>query len=169
MVHFVGLFEPIDGSFVVADVEILRRDVERVEVQGEPGFLNPAGLPVPCRQDVVVNRQGEVHWIDFGKPIDSEPTRRRPCLILQNDAFNASAISTVVVVMITSNLRLGQAFGNVTLRKGEAGLRRKSVVNVSQIATVDRSVLNGRIGTLSRRRLDQVLGGVYSLLNPVAL
>jgi len=116
-----------------------------------------------------VNRQGEVHWIDFGKPIGSEPARRRPCLIVQNDAFNASAISTVVVVMITSNLRLGQAFGNVTLRKGEAGLRQKSVVNVSQIATVDRSVLNGRIGTLSRRRLDQVLGGVYSLLNPVAL
>jgi mRNA interferase MazF len=117
----------------------------------------------------VVIRQGEVHWIDFGKPIGSEPARRRPCVIVQNDAFNASAISTVVVVMITSNLRLGQAFGNVTLRKGEAGLRRKSVVNISQIATVDRSVLNGRIGALSRRRLDEVIGGVYSLLNPVAL
>jgi mRNA interferase MazF len=90
-------------------------------------------------------------------------------VIVQNDAFNASAISTVVVVMITSNLRLGQAFGNVTLRKGEAGLRRKSIVNISQIATVDRSVLNGRIGTLSRRRLDEVLGGVYSLLTPVAV
>jgi mRNA interferase MazF len=78
-------------------------------------------------------------------------------------------ISTLVVVMITSNLRLGKAFGNVTLRKGEAGLRRKSVVNVSQIVTVDRTVLDGRIGILSRRRLDEVLGGVYSLLNPVAL
>jgi mRNA interferase MazF len=117
----------------------------------------------------VVIRQGEVHWIEFGKPIGSEPARRRPCVIVQNDAFNASAISTVVVVMITSNLRLGQAFGNVTLRKGEAGLRRKSVANVSQIATVDRSVLNGRIGVLSRRRLDEVLRGVYSLLNPVVL
>ena len=114
-------------------------------------------------------RQGEVHWIDFGKPIASEPARRRPCVIAQNDAFNASTISTVVVVMITSNLRLGQAFGNVTLRKGEAGLRRKSIVNVSQIATVDRSVLDGRIGVLNRRRLDEVLGGIYSLLNPVAL
>jgi mRNA interferase MazF len=117
----------------------------------------------------VVIRQGEVHWIDFGKPIGSEPARRHPGVIVQNDAFNASTISTVVVVMITTNLRLGQAFGNVILRKGEAGLRRKSVVNVSQIATVDRTVLDGRIGILSRRRLDEVLGGVYSLLNPVTL
>jgi mRNA interferase MazF len=116
-----------------------------------------------------VIRQGEVHWIDFGKPIGSEPARRRPCVIVQNDAFNASTISTVVVVLITSNLRLGQAFGNVTLKKGEAGLKRKSVVNISQVATVDRNVLKGRIGTLSRRRLDEVLGGVYSLLTPVAL
>ena len=114
-------------------------------------------------------RQGEVHWIDFGKPIGSEPARRRPAVIVQNDAFNVSTISTVVVVMLTSNLRFGQAFGNVTLRKGEAGLRRKGVVNISQIATVDRTVLNGRIGILSRRRLDEVLGGVYCLLNPVAL
>jgi mRNA interferase MazF len=107
--------------------------------------------------------------MDFGKPIGSEPARRRPCVIVQNDAFNASAISTVVVVIITANLRLGQAFGNVTLRKGEAGLRRKSVVNISQIATVDRSVLDGKIGTLSRRRLDEVIEGVYSLLHPVTL
>jgi mRNA interferase MazF len=90
-------------------------------------------------------------------------------LIVQNDTFTASAISTVVVVMVTSNLRLGQAFGNVTLRKGEAGLRRKSVFNIPPIATVDRSVLDGRIGALGRRRLDEVLSGIYSLLNPVAL
>jgi mRNA interferase MazF len=115
----------------------------------------------------VVIRQGEVYWIDFGKPTGSRPARCRPCVIVQNDAFNESAISTVVVVMLTSNLRLGQAFGNVTLRKGEAGLKNKNVVNISQIATVDRTVLDGRIGNLSRRRLDEVLGGVYSLLNPV--
>jgi len=114
-----------------------------------------------------VIRQGEVHWVDLGDPRGSEPAHRRPCVIVQNDAFNASRISTVVVAILTSNLRLGQAFGNVTLRKGEAGLPRRSVANISQLATVDRSMLDGRIGKLSRRRLDEVLLGIYALLRPV--
>jgi mRNA interferase MazF len=112
-------------------------------------------------------RQGEVHWVDFGNPKGSEPGFRRPCVIVQNDAFNASRISTVVVAAITANLRLGEAFGNVTLRKGEAGLRSRSVVNISQITTVDRDMLDGRLGKLSRRRLGQVLDGVYGQLHPV--
>jgi mRNA interferase MazF len=111
--------------------------------------------------------QGEVHWVDFGKPKGSAPAYRRPCVIVQNDAFNASRISTVVIAVITSNLRLRHAFGNVTLRKGEAGLSRRSVVNVSQLATVDRSVLAGRIGRLSRRRLGEVLRGIFGVLTPV--
>jgi mRNA interferase MazF len=86
---------------------------------------------------------------------------------VQNDAFNASRIATVVVASITTNPRLAAAFGNVLLREGEAGLRGVSVVNVSQIATVDRSMLCGRIGKLSRRRLAEVLGGIDSLLHPV--
>jgi len=105
--------------------------------------------------------------VDFGKPKGSEPAFRRPCVIVQNDAFNASRIPTVVVAAITTNLRLGQAFGNVTLRKGEAGLSKRSVVNISQIATVDRSALDGRIGKLTRRRLGEVLQGVDALLRPV--
>ena len=111
--------------------------------------------------------QGEVHWVDLGDPRGSESAHRRPCMIVQNDAFNFSRISTVVVVILTSNLRLGQAFGNVTLRKGEAGLPRRSVANISQLATVDRTLLDGRIGKLSRRRMDEVLRGVYTLLRPV--
>lgn len=114
----------------------------------------------------MVISQGEVHWVDFGDPQGSEPGYRRPCVIVQNDAFNASRISTVMVAVITSNLRLADAFGNVLLRKGEAGLARRSVVNISQVATVDRSTLSGRIGTLSGRRLNEVLGGIYALLNP---
>jgi mRNA interferase MazF len=111
--------------------------------------------------------QGEIHWVDFGEPKGSEPGFRRPCVIVQNNAFNASRISTVVVVVITSNLKLGQAFGNLTLHKGEAGLRGKSVVNISEIATVDRSMLDGRIGALSRTRFNAVLQGVYALLKPL--
>jgi len=115
----------------------------------------------------MVISQGEVHWVDFGTPKGSGPGYKRPCVIVQNDAFNTSRISTVVVAIITSNLRLAQAFGNVLLRKGEAGLSRRSVVNISQIATVDRSMLIGRVGKLSGPRLHEVLGGIYALLNPV--
>ena len=111
--------------------------------------------------------QGEIHWVDFGKRAGSAPAHRRPCVVVQNDAFNASRISTVVVAAVTSNLRLGQAFGNVTLRRGEAGLPRRCVVNISQLATVDRTLLGGRIGKLSRRRLDEVLQGIYTLVRPV--
>ncbi len=117
----------------------------------------------------MVISQGELHWIHLGVPKGSEPAYRRPCVVVQNDAFNASRIPTVVVASVTSNLRLAQAFGNVALRKGEAGLSRKSVVNVSQIVTVDRSMLDGRIGKLRHRRLGQVLQGIYGLLHPVEL
>ena len=111
--------------------------------------------------------QGEIHWVDLGSSKGSGPAYRRPCVIIQNDAFNSSRISTVVVAIVTSNLMLGQAFGNVTLRKGEAGLRRRSVVNISQLATLDRSALSGRIGKLSRHRLGEVLQGIHGLLRPV--
>lgn len=113
--------------------------------------------------------QGEVHWVDFGKPKGSAPAYRRPCVIVQNDTFNASPIATVVIAVITSNLTLRHAFGNVALRKGEAGLPRRSVVNVSQLATVDRTVLAGRIGKLSRRRLGEVLHGIHAVLTPVEI
>ena len=115
----------------------------------------------------MVVTQGEVFWVDFGIPKGSEPGFRRPCIVIQNNAFNASRISTVVVASITGNLRLGQAFGNVTLRKGEAGLAKRSVVNISQIATVDRSMLDGCIGALSRARFNEVLQGIYALLRPI--
>jgi len=113
--------------------------------------------------------QGEVHWVDFGRPRGSEPGYRHPCVIVQNDAFNASRIPTVVVAAITSNLRLGEAFGNVMLRKGEGGLPQRSVVNISQLATVDCSMLAGRLGRLGAVRLQEILRGIYALLEPVQL
>jgi mRNA interferase MazF len=116
----------------------------------------------------VVISQGEVYWVDFGKPKGSTPGFRRPCLVIQNDSFNRSAISTTVVAALTSNLRLGQSIGNVTLRKGEAGLSKRSVVNISQLTTVDRSMLTRRIGRLSSQRLREILLGIYALLEPVA-
>lgn len=111
----------------------------------------------------MVVRQGEVYWLRFGGG-GSEPAGRRPAVVVQHDRFNRSAIATTVVAAVTSTLRLAAAPGNVRLRKGEAGLPRPSVVNVSQLRTVDKSRLVDRVGSLGPRRLDQVLSGVGLVL-----
>ncbi len=85
---------------------------------------------------------------------------------MQNNVFNRSRIDTVVVCVITSNLKRAKAPGNVLLNRGEAGLPKRSVVNVSQVFTVDKRDLQGRIGTLSPTRVRQVLDGMYLLLEP---
>ena len=85
---------------------------------------------------------------------------RRPAVVVQHDRFNQSAISTTVVAAVTSNLRLALMPGNVRLRAGEAGLPKPSVVNVSQLMTVDRDRLRERIGALSKVRVDEVLEGL---------
>lgn len=108
-------------------------------------------------------RQGEVYWLNFGKTEGSEPAGRRPALIVQHDRFNRSAISTTVVAAVTSNLRLAAMPGNVRLRRGEAGLLLSSVVNISQLRTIDRSRLDERIGILGPARLREVLRGIALL------
>lgn len=85
---------------------------------------------------------------------------------MQNNVFNRSRIDTVVVCVLTSNVKRAQAPGNVLLDKGEAGLPKRSVVNVSQVFTVDKRDLHGKIGALSSRRMRQVLDGMYLLLEP---
>jgi mRNA interferase MazF len=111
----------------------------------------------------MVIQQGEVYWLQFGAIEGSAPAGRRPALIVQHDRFNRSAISTTVVAAITSNVRLGAMPGNVRLRKGEAGLPRPSVVNVSQIRTIDRTRLGNRVGLLGRSRMQDVLRGLALL------
>lgn len=106
-------------------------------------------------------RQGEVYWIDFG------PANRHPCVVVQSDVFNRSAISTTVVCVITSNLRRAMAPGNVALRKGEANLAKASVVNVSQVATVDKLDLAERIGKLAPATVDAVRSGLQLLFDRV--
>jgi len=104
-------------------------------------------------------RQGEVYWLRFqGK--GSEPSGRRPAVVVQHDRFNRSAIQTTVVAAITSNLMLAAMPGNVRLRRGEANLPRPSVVNVTQIRTVDRESLTERIGAVSPARIREVLQGL---------
>ena len=114
----------------------------------------------------MVVSQGDVFWVELGEPSGSAPGYRHPHVVIQNDAFNRSAIRTIVVCSVNSNLKLGAAPGNVTLRKGEAGLTKQSVVNISQIYTVDKSDLVKRIGSLSPKRVTEVLAGVHLLVEP---
>jgi mRNA interferase MazF len=114
---------------------------------------------------MVIN-QGDVYWVDLDEPSGSGPGYRHPHVIIQNNVFNRSRLNTVVVCVLTSNLKRAKAPGNVLLEKGEANLPKQSVVNVSQIFTVDKRNLVERIGTLSRKRVRQILDGVSLLLEP---
>ena len=105
-------------------------------------------------------RQGDVYWLDFGPSSGSAPAERHPCVVVQSDVFNRSRIATVVVCVITSNMDRAVAPGNVVLRKGDAGLPRPSVVNVSQVVTVDKIDLEERVGRLRGSALESVLAGL---------
>jgi mRNA interferase MazF len=104
-----------------------------------------------------------VYWLDFGPATGSAPAEQHPCVIVQNDIFNRSAIQTSVVCLITSNLTRANAPGNVLLKKGEANLPKASVVNVSQILTVDKSELVECSGTLSGAAVGAVRDGLHLL------
>lgn len=108
--------------------------------------------------------RGEVWWADLPEPTASEPGFRRPVLILQSDDFNCSCINTVIVATITSNTKLAAAPGNVRLPKRSAKLGRESVVNVSQIVTLDKSFLSERVGRLQAPKLREVEEGVRLVL-----
>lgn len=110
--------------------------------------------------------QGDLYWIDLDEPSGSEPAYRRPHVVVQNNLFNASRIRTVVVCALTSNLKRARAPGNVLLESGEGGLPRQSVVNVSQIFTVDKGALTERIGNLTRERVSQIVEGINLVLEP---
>jgi len=115
----------------------------------------------------MVIQQGEVFWVDLGEPSGSEPGYLHPHVVIQNNIFNQSAIGTVMVCAITSNLRRADAPGNVLLAKGEAKLPKRSVVNVSQVFTVDKTSLHKRIGALSAEKLHEVLEGIRLLIEPM--
>ncbi|HEX4949520.1 MAG TPA: type II toxin-antitoxin system PemK/MazF family toxin [Blastocatellia bacterium] len=114
----------------------------------------------------MVIQQGEVFWVDLGDPIGSAPGYRHPHVVIQNNLFNHSRMNTVVVCALTSNLKRANAPGNVLLQEGDAGLPKRSVVVVSQIFTVDKSQLDEYIGTLSAKRVRQILDGIRLLTEP---
>lgn len=113
----------------------------------------------------MVMQRGELWWASLREPIGSGPGYRRPLLVLQSDDFNASPIRTTICAVVTSNLRLAQAPGNVRLARRAAGLPRDSVVNVSQLITVDKDALTARIGRLPAEALRDVEAGIRLVLS----
>jgi mRNA interferase MazF len=108
----------------------------------------------------MVIRKGSLYWVDFSPAKGSEPKGRRPGLVVQSDALNDSKLNTIIMVAITSTMKFGELPGNVTLRKGEANLPKKCVVNVTQVKSVDRASIKDKIGTLSKQKMDEVTQGL---------
>jgi mRNA interferase MazF len=108
--------------------------------------------------------RGEIWWANLPAPVGSEPGYRRPVLVIQDDTFNQSLIGTIIVVMITSNIQLAVAPGNVSLPRSVSGLSRDSVANVSQILTVDKTFLVERIGSLPDYLQEEVDEGLRTIL-----
>jgi mRNA interferase MazF len=114
----------------------------------------------------MVIKQGEIYWINLSEPKGSEPGYIHPHIVIQNNLFNASRISTVAVCSLTSNLNRANAPGNVLLNKGEANLPQKSIVNISQIFTVNKTDLVEKIGQVSQKRMMEVFDGIKLLTEP---
>ena len=113
----------------------------------------------------MVIRKGSIYWVDFSPGKGSEPMGRRPGLVVQNDHLNDSKLNTVIVLVITSTLKFGELPGNVVLRKREANLPKKSVVNVTQIKTVDKNGLKEKIGSLTEDKMAKVHAGMKLVMD----
>ena len=112
----------------------------------------------------MVIREGSIYWVDFSPGKGSELIGRRPGLVIQNDILNDSKLNTVIMLAITSTMKFGELPGNVILRKGEANLPKKCVINITQIKSVDKKSIKEKIGTLSKRRMDEVYEGLKFVL-----
>ena len=108
--------------------------------------------------------RGEIWWASLPDPKGSGPGYRRPVLIVQDDEFNRSRISTVIVAVLTSNVALAPAPGNVLLKARRAGLPKDSVVNVSQLITIDKRFLADKVKTLNSPTMAEVDEGLRLIL-----
>jgi mRNA interferase MazF len=109
-------------------------------------------------------RRGEIWWASLPAPAGSGPGFRRPVLVIQSNPFNESRIATAIVAVITSNLGLADAPGNVRLGRTESGLSRPSVVNVSQLMTVDKAMVTEKLRALAAETIARVDEGVRLVL-----
>ena len=109
-------------------------------------------------------KRGEIWWASLPDPVGSEPGYRRPVLVVQSDEFNRSGIQTVICAAVTSNLHLAGAPGNVHLSTRASGLPKPSVVNVSQLLSIDRTLLTKRIKGIDAPSMLQVDEGLRLVL-----
>ncbi|EIJ33140.1 type II toxin-antitoxin system PemK/MazF family toxin [Thiothrix nivea] len=105
-------------------------------------------------------KRGEIWWASLEEPRGSEPGYKRPVVIISSDAFNQSKIQTVIVAIVTSNLRLANAPGNISIAKRDSGLSKESVINVSQILTLDKSFLVEKVGRLPDKKISALDEGL---------
>jgi mRNA interferase MazF len=115
----------------------------------------------------MVIEQGDIWWADLREPIGSEPGFRRPVVIVQANEFTRSRIQTVVCVILTSNINIANAKGNVLLPGAVTGLPKDSVANISQILTIDKTFLTEHVGSLDSDILNQILDGIELLLGRI--
>jgi mRNA interferase MazF len=109
--------------------------------------------------------QGDIYWVRFGRAANSGPAGKRPAVVIQNDLLNRSNIQTTVVALVTSNTKLAAVPGNVGLRKGMGNMPKRSVVVVTQMATVDKTRLLEKIGTLGKDTTEEILKGCRMVIS----
>lgn len=114
----------------------------------------------------MVISQGDIFWIELDESEGSEPGYRHPHVVVQNNLFNRSNIKTILVCPLTTNLKRASAPGNVLLDKKESKLPKQSAVNVSQVFTVDKTQLEEYAGTLSVKRMAEILKGINLVIDP---
>ena len=110
-------------------------------------------------------KRGEVWWVDLGEPRGSEPAFRRPVLVIQDDLLTGSALETVMVAPLTSNLQRSVAIGNVEVSSKQSGLPKTSVVLVCQVMTIDKTLFADQAGTLPQRVMADVDKGLALALS----
>jgi mRNA interferase MazF len=109
--------------------------------------------------------RGEVWWADLPDPVGAGPGFRRPVIVIQSNDFNRSKIRTIIILILTSNLKLSDAPGNVLIPSSESGLSKDSVANISQIITVDKDFLTEKCGKLPLRYIKSIDDGLRLVLS----
>ncbi len=113
---------------------------------------------------MVINR-GEIWWADLPEPTGSLPGYRRPVVIIQSDNFNKTNLNTSIAALITTNLDLAKMPGNILLKKHQSGLPKDSIINISQIFTLDKRLLLEYVETISERKMEQIDRGLRLVLS----
>lgn len=113
----------------------------------------------------MVIERGQIWWTELPEPRGSSPGYEHPIVIIQSDGFNQTKLNTVIGAVITSNLDLSEMPGNVLLKKEQSELPKDSIVNITQIVTIDKSELLEYVATLSERKVEQIEKGLRLVLS----